>query len=99
MKPAVSELTQPRLSFTTYTRLLMERLARAAKMDWFLEETVGRRTLTGEQVTALSSAFLRENFTTFTDEEIFHLYDVYAHLNFATANMSHEIISYFRNEK
>ena len=41
-------LDNPRISATVYIRCLLERLAKAAKMDWFLIETQRRSTLTGE---------------------------------------------------
>lgn len=89
-------LDNPRISATVYIRCLLERLAKAAKMDWFLLETQRRSTLTGEQVTALSTAFIHENFSGFTDEELFEIFSWYARLRFDTSRMSQELIAYFR---
>ena len=89
-------LDNPRISATVYIRCLLERLAKAAKMDWFLIETQRRSTLTGEQVTALSAAFIRENFSGFTDSELFEIFSWYARLRFDTSSMSQELIAYFR---
>jgi hypothetical protein len=91
-------LDNPRISATVYIRCLLERLAKAAKMDWFLIETQRRSTLTGEQVTALSAAFIRENFSVFTDSVLFEIFSWYARLRFDTSNMSQELISYFRQQ-
>ena len=89
-------LDNPRITATVYIRCLLERLAKAAKMDWYLRETQHRSTLTGEQVTALSEAFVHENFSGFDDEELFEIFSWYARLRFNTARMSQELIAYFR---
>lgn len=89
-------LDNPRITATDYIRGLLERLAKAAKMDWFLIETQNRRTLTGEQVTSLSEAFIRENFYAFDDEELFEIFSWYARLHFDTTGMAQELIAYFR---
>ena len=89
-------LDNPRITATVYIRCLLERLAKAAKMDWYLRETQHRSTLTGEQVTALSEAFVHENFSGFDDEELFEIFSWYARLRFNTAGMSRELIAYFR---
>lgn len=91
-------LDNPRITVTLYIRGLLERLARAAKMDWFLIETQNRSTLTGEQVTSLSEAFIHENFYAFDDEELFEIFSWYARLRFDTSGMSQELIRYFRQQ-
>lgn len=91
-------LDNPRITVTLYIRGLLERLARAAKMDWFLIETQHRSTLTGEQVTSLSEAFIQENFYAFDDEELFEIFSWYARLRFDTSGMSQELIRYFRQQ-
>lgn len=94
-----ASLDNPRITVTVYMRCLLERLAKAAKMDWFLMETQRRSTLTGEQVTALSAAFIRENFTQFEDEELFQVLCWYARLRFDTSIMESELIAYMRSPK
>ncbi len=91
-------LDNPRITVTLYIRGLLERLARAAKMDWFLIETQNRSTLTGEQVTSLSEAFIHENFYAFDDEELFEIFSWYARLRFDTSCMAQELIRYFRQQ-
>lgn len=91
-----STLDNPRITATLYIRCLLDRLAKAAKMDWYLIETQHRSTLTGEQVTALSAAFIHENFSGFDDEELFEIFSWYARLRFDTTRMSQELIAYFR---
>lgn len=92
----LATLDNPRITATVYIRGLLERLAKAAKMDWFLLETQNRKTLTGEQVTSLSDAFIHENFYAFDDGELFEIFSWYARLRFNTARMSQELIAYFR---
>jgi hypothetical protein len=89
-------LDNPRITATVYIRGLLERLAKAAKMDWFLLETQNRKTLTGEQVTSLSDAFIHENFYAFDDGELFEIFSWYARLQFDTSSMAQELIAYFR---
>ena len=99
MKPRTDEISNPRITLDHYTRGLLARLAESAKMDWFIEETYDRKTITGEQMTALSAAYIRENFHRFTDRELFDIYDVYVSLNFDTSYMASELAAYLRNGK
>lgn len=94
-----STLDNPRIQVTVYMRCLLERLAKAGHMDWFLTETQRRSTLTGAQVTKLAQAFKKENLAEFDDQEIVEIYTWYARMFFDTTHMSFEMINYFRNDE
>lgn len=92
----LTSLDNPRISIPTYTRCLLERLAKAARMDSLLSETRLRATWTGKQVTGLAGAFVAENFSGFGDAELLEILTWYARLGFDTSGMSNELIRHFR---
>lgn len=92
-----STIDNPRISVTLYMRCLLERLAKAARMDDFLADTQRRSTFTGEQVTGLASAFAVENLGGFTDEEIMQIFCWYTRLRYDMTDMAKQLITYFRN--
>lgn len=97
MQPTVrTVIDNPRVFITVYMRCLLERLAKAAKMDGILEETRRRSTWTGKQVTDLAKAFVAENFSGFEETEILEIFSWYASLRFDTTEMAYQVIRYFR---
>lgn len=91
-------LTEARISMPLYTKLLLERLAVTASMDWYIHRTTRRRTISGPQATILATAFVRENFHAFDNGELFTIYNWYVKQDFDTTAMSKELVAYFSKE-
>lgn len=52
-------------------------MADNAKMDWFIEDYYGRKTMPAGDVEALSCAFLADNLYRIIDEDVIDMYDFF----------------------
>lgn len=87
-----------RISITNENWNLLSKLTENAKMNWFYEETISRKTISMEHIKDAYCAFLTQNFYNMSDKEILQIYECFTKLNVMTDYGRTQLINYFKEK-
>lgn len=77
---------------------LLSKLTDNARMDWFYDEFIGRKTISKECLDDASCAFNASNLYNFNNGEVLRLYELFTKYDVVDDLMREELVVFFRTQ-